>query len=298
MTTGSAQAAVGLRREADRYDAVADAACELVIRRYSTSFHLACRLLPEPVRRDVKAVYALVRIADELVDNPYALVDPSRGRTLLDALESDTLGAVEHGGSANLVVHAFAGAARRCGIDAGLIIPFFASMRADLEVVKHDQESFDRYVYGSAEVVGLMCLRVFLWHGADHTGTPSYAELAPGARRLGAAFQKVNFLRDLAADRNARGRCYFPGVEPGELTDAEKNRLLDDVDDDLAAAAPAMAALPPSSRRAVAVAAALFTELSARLRRASAREVLSERVRVPASVKARVVASTLVGLVP
>jgi phytoene/squalene synthetase len=296
MTTGAAHAEGRLRREAERYDTVASAACDLVIRRYSTSFHLACRLLDEPVRHDVTAVYALVRIADELVDNPHALVDPARGRSLLDALEADTLEAVDQGGSANLVVHAFARAARRCGIDASLISPFFASMRADLDVVEHDQASFERYVYGSAEVVGLMCLRVFLWHGGD--GLPSYAELAPGARRLGAAFQKVNFLRDLGADRSARGRRYFPGIEPEHLTDADKNRLLDDVHDDLCAAAPAVAALPPSSRRAVAVAAALFDELARRLRRASAQQVLNERVRVPAPVKARVVARTLVGRAP
>jgi phytoene/squalene synthetase len=280
-----------------RYDAVAQEASARVISGYSTSFGLACRLLHEDVRRHVRIVYALVRLADEVVDGPVASDDPDRAGELLDRLEQEVTDALRDGYSTNLVVHAFGLTARSCGIDSGLVAPFFASMRADLSVREHDALSLERYVYGLAEVVGLMCLKVFLANagaGRPPSGrADGYDDLAPGARRLGAAFQKVNFLRDLTDDHRRRGRCYLPGVDPTHLTEADKHRLLDDVDADLAAAAPAVRLLPPGSRRAVAVAHALFAELAHRLRAAPADQVMAERVRVPAPVKARVVLTTL-----
>ena len=280
----------------DRYDAVAQAAAGRVISGYSTSFGLACRLLHEDVRGHVRNVYALVRLADEVVDGPVGSEAPERAGELLDRLEQDVMDALRDGYSTNLVVHAFGLTARSCGIDSALVAPFFASMRADLSVREHDVASLERYVYGSAEVVGLMCLKVFLANagaGRLPSGGAGYDDLAPGARRLGAAFQKVNFLRDLTADHQGLGRCYLPGVDPTHLTEADKHRLLDDVDADLAAAAPAVRLLPPGSRRAVAVAHALFAELAHRLRTAPADQVMAERVRVPARVKARIVLTTL-----
>jgi phytoene/squalene synthetase len=282
----------------DRYDAVAQAAAGRVISGYSTSFGLACRLLAKDVRDHVRNVYALVRLADEIVDGPIGAQAPERAGELLDRLEQDVTDALRDGYSANLVVHAFALTARSCGIDAGLVTPFFSSMRADLTVREHDALSLERYVYGSAEVVGLMCLKVFLANataGRLPSGVAAgYDDLAPGARRLGAAFQKVNFLRDLTADHQGLGRCYLPGVDPTHLTEADKHRLLDDVEADLAAAAPAVRLLPQGSRRAVAVAHHLFAELARRLRAAPAEQVMAERVRVPGGVKARVVLTTLV----
>jgi phytoene/squalene synthetase len=277
---------------ADQYDAVAEASAALVIRRYSTSFGAASRLLSPSVRPHVRNIYALVRVADEVVDAPRAGGSAGQRRQSLDALEQETTAAMARGHSVNLVVHAFSRTAATCGLTADLLHPFFASMRMDLDRAVHDEQSFTEYVYGSAEVVGLMCLRAFL------LGTPrpesAYAELAGGARRLGAAFQKVNFLRDLAADRDELGRCYFPGIDPYRLTAAQRDVLLDDIDADLRAAAAVIPALPAGSRRAVTAAHALFAELARRLRATPVEELATRRVRVPGPVKAGVVARSLV----
>ncbi|GEL93718.1 phytoene/squalene synthase family protein [Cellulomonas composti] len=277
------------------YDAAARHAAATVVEQYSTSFARACRLLHEPVRTHVRAIYALVRVADEVVDAPDLPLTAAQRRRHLDALEAATLEAMGTGFSTDLVVHAFALAAREHAITADLVAPFFASMRTDLDRASHDDASYDRYVHGSAEVVGLMCLRVFV--GApdadDELRRDGYERLAPGARRLGAAFQQVNFLRDLAADRDDLGRVYVPDVDPDHLTDRQRDAVLDEVDDDLATAARAIAALPPSSRRAVRAAHGLFAALSHRLRATPAQAIARGRVRVPAPAKALVVARTL-----
>ena len=275
----------------NRYDETARASASVVIDRYSTSFGWATRMLDEPVRTHVRCIYALVRVADELVDDE----DQEWGRedraAVLDGLHQETLRAVASGCSANLVVHAFALTAREHGIRPELIDPFFDSMRADLSVQVHDPQSLSGYVYGSAEVVGLMCLRVFV--GGDDA---RYEQLAPGARSLGAAFQKVNFLRDLHADQSVLGRTYFPGVDLTTFTDTERDLLLDDIDADLDHAARVIPLLPTSSRRAVHAAHAVFAELSARLRSTPATVIARERVRVPDLVKARILArSAMVG---
>lgn len=275
-----------------RYDATAQAAAELVISRYSTSFGAASRLLAEPVRGRVRSIYALVRVADEIVDAPRPDVSSDEQRAVLDHLEREVSVALDRGLSSDLVVHAFARTARACGIGMDLVEPFFASMRTDLTRTTHDEESFARYVYGSAEVVGLMCLRAFLADEPD--AQAKYDRLAPGARRLGAAFQKVNFLRDIAADRDELGRRYFPGVDPHRIDDADRDRLLDDLDNDLALAAPAVEQLPPSSRRAVRVAHRLFAELSGRLRETPVERLRHERVRVPGPRKAAIVLDSVV----
>ncbi|WP_127480038.1 phytoene/squalene synthase family protein [Nocardioides pantholopis] len=274
------------------YDRVAEESAALVIRRYSTSFGMASRLLAEPVRTHVRNVYALVRVADEVVDAPRPGGTRAQQAVVLDELEAEVRQALIRGHSANLVVHAFARTSRHCGIGHELIDPFFASMRTDLFRTEHDEESFARYVHGSAEVVGLMCLRAFLRDEADPAG--SYAALGDGARRLGAAFQKINFLRDLATDDQHLGRHYFPGLDPTRLDDATRDRLLDDIDADLVAAAATLPFLPLGSRRAVRVAHGLFAELSARMRRLPAERIVTERVRVPGPVKARIVARCLV----
>ena len=292
MTRVSAQTGLGL------YDRVADETASIVIRRYSTSFGLAARLLSAPVRRHVENIYALVRVADEIVDGPAT----DAGLSALDAgvvlheLEAETEVAMSRGFSANLVVHAFARTARECGITPDLTRPFFESMRADLTATEHDRESFDRYVYGSAEVVGLMCLRSFLL-GQNLTDAQD-ARLVHGARRLGAAFQKVNFLRDLSADFETLGRSYFPGVRVDSFTESDKLRLLDDIDSDLRESAAVIPLLPSSSRRAVVLAQGLFTELAVRLRATPADNLVRSRVRVPDPVKFRIAASALAGRTP
>ncbi len=278
------------------YDAVAEETASVVIQRYSTSFALASRLLGAGVRQHVENIYALVRVADEIVDGAGAEAGLSLLETgqALNALEAETELAIEIGFSTNLVVHAFALTARDSGFGSELTKPFFDSMRADLTETEHDQESFDRYVYGSAEVVGLMCLRAFV-QGEPVDDLPG---LEHGARALGAAFQKVNFLRDLAADFDALGRSYFPGVNVETFTEEEKTRLLDDIDADLAVSAAVLARLPRSSRRAVALAQSLFAELSRRLRATPAATLRTTRVRVPNPVKARLAVAAASGRLP
>ncbi|MHA7262004.1 phytoene/squalene synthase family protein [Arthrobacter sp. TMN-37] len=279
----------------ERYNAAARKTSAEVIRCYSTSFGLACRLLDGPTRARIEAVYALVRVADEVVDGPAAAAGlaPQQVEAMLDALESETETALETGYSANLVVHAFALTARDTGIGPDLTRPFFASMRADITQREHTPESFSRYVYGSAEVVGLMCVKAFL---ADRAVDPVQEKvLADGAQHLGAAFQKINFLRDLAEDFSTLGRSYFPGIRPGNFTEQDKHRLLDDIDEDLRISLASLPGLPPAPRRAVALAQALFTELAVRLRRTPAHELLRARIRVPNTVKMRILARTLAG---
>lgn len=275
------------------YDRLAEETASIVIRKYSTSFGLASRMLGSGIRQHVENIYALVRIADEIVDGPatQAGLDlVTAGRTL-NELERETENAIDHGFSANLVVHAFALTAREVGFSSELTAPFFESMRMDLTDKHHDQSSFDRYVYGSAEVVGLMCLTAFL-HGRD-VGAAERERFEVGARALGAAFQKVNFLRDLAADFEELGRSYFPGVNVDTFSEAEKLRLLDDIDADLAVSAAVVPDLPKDSRKAVALAQALFAELSVRLRATPAAQLVRARVRVPNPVKARLAISAM-----
>lgn len=267
------------------YDRTARRGSAQVISYYSTSFGLASRLCSRAARTHVADIYALVRIADEIVDGPAeeAGLGPAERRELLDALEAETEQALARGYSSNLVVHAFAQTARATGFGAELTGPFFASMRRDLDPVDFDDDEFRAYVHGSAEVVGLMCLRAF------SEGLPADAardaRWQRGARHLGAAFQKLNFLRDLADDVDTRGRRYFPHVDPERLSEADKLRLLDDIDRDLAIAGAVIPELPGGCRRAVAAAHALFSALSARLRRTPASELLASRVSVPTTRK-------------
>lgn len=282
----------------DLYTRTAAAAAGQVIGRYSTSFALACRTLPRRTRADIASIYALVRVADEVVDGTAqaAGLDPHPVRTALDALEAEVDQAVAAGFSTNLVVHAFADVARRHGIGPELTAPFFASMRADLDVSEHDGSSLDSYIYGSAEVVGLMCLQVFFALPGTRADTEADRErLRESARRLGAAFQKVNFLRDLGADQAQLGRTYFPGTDPQQLDEATKDRLLAELQDDLDAAVPGINALDRRARRAVQLAHRLFGELARRIHAVPARRLVTERISVPTVVKARLAAQVLAG---
>ncbi|MCU1570318.1 MAG: bifunctional enzyme phytoene desaturase/synthetase [Naasia sp.] len=277
------------------YDRVAQEAAAVVIRRYSSSFGLAARLLDSGSRVHIRSIYALVRVADEIVDGVAAAagLPPEAVLRRLDELERDLDDAMASGYSVNLVVHAFAITARRTGFGRELTAPFFSSMRADVDRREHTDESFAEYVYGSAEVVGLMCLAAFLEGEPARDST----DLVRGARALGSAFQKINFLRDLAADFRTLGRSYFPGVRVDSFDEATKLRLLDDVDEDLRVAASLLPALPAGSRRAVAVAHGLFVELSRRVRATPAERLLTARISVPTAVKLRI-AMRPAGLVP
>lgn len=294
MSTVSAQ----LDTRIDLYTRVAEETASGVIRRYSTSFGLASAILDKPTRQHIENIYSLVRLADEIVDGVAyeAGVSPEGARPLLDNLEADTEAAMASGYSTNLIVHAFAHTARTVGITAELTRPFFASMRMDLDKTEHTPDSFADYVYGSAEVVGLMCLEAFL-HGRE-TSEADKTTMVHGARALGAAFQKVNFLRDLGADFLALGRSYFPDVTPDSLDDDTVQRLLDDIDADLAHSARALPLLPRGPRRAVALAHALFDELGRQLRQTPANELLVRRVRVSDAGKAWIAVKVLSGWLP
>lgn len=255
-----------------------------VIRRYSSSFRLASSLLPRRARAPIASIYALVRLADEIVDGTAsdAGADRAAQRTILDELERDTERALDIAFSANLVVQAFADVAREVGITSELTKPFFASMRRDLDRVDFELTEYRDYVHGSAEVVGLMCLQVFT--AGRPTASERRAELEAGAIGLGAAFQKINFLRDLADDGGRLGRSYFPGVS-GVLDEPAKRAIQAEIREDLRVARAGIALLPRDCRLAVATAAGLFTQLLTRIERTPADRLVERRISVPAPTK-------------
>lgn len=276
-----------------RYTAAAVTSSGKVIDEYSTSFGLACRFLGKTTRRDIGNIYALVRLADEIVDGvaQEAGLDLEATAAELNRLETQTEAALTTGYSTNLVVHAFVTTARQHGITTELTRPFFRSMRADLYRQEHTPESLDDYIYGSAEVVGLMCLAVF--RNMPGTDTSNDDVLVTSARRLGAAFQKVNFLRDLATDYASLGRSYFPGVDPAEFGETQKAQLVADIRADLAAAKPGMRRLDARARIGVEMAHRLFSELTDTLDQRPACDLLSQRVRVTNPRKFAIAALTV-----
>ena len=280
------------------YSMAAQRAAREVIYSYSTSFGLATRLLGKKFQAHVENVYALVRVADEIVDGSAAqaaeLAAEINPEQLLAEFEAETYRAMQTGYSTNLIIHAFAQTAREVGIEKAIVEPFFYSMRQDLTEKEHDQASFEKYVYGSAEVVGLMCLQVFM-HG-KHYSAQEQERLILGARALGSAFQKVNFLRDLAADFRRLGRSYFPGVDVNNFNEETKQRLVADIEKDLAVSAQSLPLLPSSARRAVAAAQLLFTKLNRKIKKTSAQELINRRISVGAFEKAALLIRALLGV--
>lgn len=279
----------------DRYTDAAEAGSATVIARYSTSFGAAAKLLDAETRRRIRSVYALVRVADEIVDGAAAEagLSPDELHEVLDGLEADTERAMRLGYSANLVVHAFAKVARETGFGVELTRPFFASMRRDLDPAPFRSEEIGPYIHGSAEVVGLMCLAAFLVD--EPADEARRARLERGAIHLGAAFQKINFLRDLAVDWRTLGRNYFPGVDPEAFTEEDKTAILDDIDRDLEIARSALPELPRRARSAVATAHGLFASLTARCRTTPASEIMATRIRVPDGEKLAIAVRSALG---
>ncbi len=272
----------------DRFTRTAQTVAEGVIGSYSTSFGLAARLLGRRHRTHVRNIYALVRVADEIVDGvaSEAGLDRDAQMKALNRYARETHRAMRTGYSSDLVIHAFACTAREAGIDESLTEPFFASMRADLRDGVEEHTVFDRpahtaYVYGSAEVVGLMCLRVFLRE--RDVDAAERARLEHGARRLGAAFQNINFLRDLADDTGRLGRSYLGNSD--RLTDADLRVWVAEIEAQLSDAEQAIPLLPVDARAAVRSALALFAELTTRVAKTPAAELYRSRVRVPDRVK-------------
>lgn len=279
-----------------RFSRAADTASTEVIRSYSTSFGLATRLLGERHRQHVRNIYAMVRIADEIVDGVAAQagLDTAAQSEALASYIAETHRSMRVGYSTDLVLHAFARTARECGIGEDLTHPFFDSMGADIanaaDFTAFDADAHERYVYGSAEVVGLMCLRVFL---RDETRTEKEHEiLTHGARQLGAAFQNVNFLRDLADDTDRLQRGYLGGS--GRLTDADRDLWVRRIADQLDDARRSIPLLPKDARAAVRSALALFQALNRRVAKTPAADLYRRRVRVPDPVKALLAARAVV----
>lgn len=285
----------------DLYNRVAHESASVVISQYSTSFGWATSLLPEGVRGKIKDVYALVRVADEIVDGSAAASNGAQKvniRKQLDALEGEVYAAMKVGFSTNLVVHAFALTANETGITKAVIEPFFTSMRMDITKAKHTPKTFKDYVYGSAEVVGLMCLRAFIAGREEQYTADEKLALDQGALALGAAFQKINFLRDLEADFRALGRSYFPGVTVETFDESQKDHLVADIAADLIVAANSIRLLPKDVRPAVSAAQFLFEELTKKVAATPATVLLSTRIRVSNPRKLVLVAKALLGVTP
>lgn len=279
------------------YTATARRASAAVIDAYSSSFGIASRLLPLGMRGDIQAVYALVRIADEIVDGPGAEsgLDPRGCGEVLDALEREVEQALATGFSADLIVHAFAETARRVGITSDQTAPFFGAMRRDLDPVAFtDERELRRYIYGSAEVIGIMCVRCFL--GGAGLPDAEARRVARGARALGSAFQVVNFLRDLGADASGLGRAYLPGVDPTRPSEEAVHRVLDRLEGELRIARGAVALLPREARPAVIAAHDIFAALGRRIRATPAAELPSRRISVSSAQKAAIVARAALGV--
>lgn len=256
-------------------------------KRYSTSFSLSTDLIHPDLRKHIFAIYGLVRIGDEIVDT----YQGDDRKEQLARLEAEIYTALQAGFSANPIVHAFAITARQYGITKTLIQPFFKSMRMDLSPLTYTQELYERYIYGSAEVVGLMCLKVFC-----AGNTEQYLRLTPGAKSLGAAYQKVNFLRDIASDFEQRGRVYFPGISFQKFTQKDKARIIADIKHDFTSAKPAIDELPSTVRSAVLLSFYYYEELLRLLEAIHAKDIKKTRVRVPTHTKLRLLAKVRLGL--
>jgi len=252
---------------------------------YSTSFSLGIKLLSKEYRWAVFATYGFVRLADEIVDTFHGF---DKARLLAD-FKAQTYQSIREGISTNPILHSFQLAANQFGITDDLIEPFFQSMEEDLHTNTHNQKSYDEYIYGSAEVVGLMCLKI-LCKGDQN----QYDSLLPYARSLGAAFQKVNFLRDIKSDIEERGRLYFPNIDFNNFSDADKLHIIEDVKKDFEHAYIGILKLPIGSRLGVYTAYIYYLKLLQKIERTTASEIMNQRIRIPNSQKIVLLAQSYV----
>ncbi len=260
------------------FDEISSKASVMVTNAYSTSFSLGIRMLNESVREPVYAIYGFVRFADEIVDS-FEGYDKAN---LIADFRKQTDQAIAQKISLNPILNSFQYAVNYYRIDQWLIDAFFDSMEMDLENQTYDQEKFDKYVLGSAQVVGLMCLRVFC-----NGDSAQYESLKDGAMSLGSAFQKVNFLRDLKADKDDLGRIYFPGMNTQEWTPQLKTQIEADIAVDFKHAVEAINRLPSNSKYGVYTAYRYYFKLFRKLENASFEELFTKRLRVPNTTKFR-----------
>ena len=244
---------------------------KLITTKYSTSFSMGINAFEKRFRYPVYAIYGFVRYADEIVDTFYG----HDQRQLIDDFRNETFKAIDLGISTNPVLHSFQQVVNRYGIEKDLIDAFLNSMKMDLDKTAYDGDGYKAYIYGSAEVVGLMCLRVFCENDCT-----LYEQLISKARSLGSAFQKINFLRDIKSDYEDRGRTYFPEVDFNNFTEQDKNFIETDIKKDFDDALEGIKLLPRGSRLGVYVAYVYYLQLFKKIRRTTANTIMQKRIRV------------------
>jgi phytoene synthase len=249
--------------------------------KYSTSFSSAIKLLHHSLRTPIFNIYGFVRFADEIVDTFHEFDKPA----LLAEFKQETYAAIRRGISMNPILHSFQITVNEYNIPHDLIESFFKSMEMDLQNVSYDTDGYHEYIYGSAEVVGLMCLSVFC-----DGNRSKYEQLKPAARSLGAAFQKVNFLRDVKADFEQLSRTYFPGVDFTNFTPEMKRQIEDDIAADFRDAYKGIVQLPVKARFGVYVAYKYYLSLFRKIKKTTARQILDRRIRIPNYGKVIIVA--------
>lgn len=239
---------------------------------YSTSFFSAIKLLHKDLRQPIFNIYGFVRFADEIVDSFHDFDKAA----LLAQFKQETYEAIRRGISLNPILNSFQKTVNEYGISSDLVEAFFASMEMDLQKQAYNNEGYREYIYGSAEAVGLMCLYIFC-----EGNTVQYESLKASARSLGAAFQKVNFLRDVKADFDGLQRVYFPGCDFNNFTDQEKSKIEDDIQQDFNDAFTGILKLPIKARFGVYVAYKYYLSLFKKIRRVEPARIMEERIRIP-----------------
>lgn len=254
---------------------------KITTEKYSTSFSSAIRLLHMDMRTPIFNIYGFVRFADEIVDTFHEF-DKA---LLLQEFKADTYAAIERKISLNPILNSFQLTVNEYKISHDLIEAFFKSMEMDLDKATYDSDGYKEYIYGSAEVVGLMCLFIFCQGNND-----MYQQLKPYAQSLGAAFQKVNFLRDVKADFELLSRTYFPGVDFTNFTAAEKRKIEEDIAADFKHAYEGIVQLPAKARFGVYVAYKYYVSLFKKIKKTEPVNILDQRIRIPNYGKVIIVA--------
>ncbi|MBK7475152.1 MAG: phytoene/squalene synthase family protein [Haliscomenobacter sp.] len=255
----------------DLYSQTCQECSQLITKRYSTSFSMGIRVFDRKFRDPIYAIYGFVRFADEIVDTFHGFPK----KELLDQFRLETYRAIEGKISLNPVLHAFQQTVNTYHIEKELIGAFLDSMEMDLHHSVYEENQYQKYIYGSAEVVGLMCLRVFC-----EGDSFKYEQLKESARALGSAFQKINFLRDMKSDFDDRGRVYFPGVDFQHFTNEDKIRIEADIRKDFDFALTGIVQLPKGVRFGVYLAYVYYTQLFKHIIREPAHQVKKKRIRV------------------
>lgn len=246
-------------------------ASKIVTTKYSTSFSIGILLLDKEIRDHIYSIYGFVRLADEIVDSFHGY----NQEYLLDKFESDTYEAIKNGISLNPILNSFQRTVNEYDLDHKHIDAFFQSMRMDLLKTSYNEENFENYIYGSAQVVGLMCLRIYV-NGDKNL----YDELRPHAISLGSAFQKVNFIRDLKDDMVDLGRSYFPNVEINNLDEKTKKQIEDDIQNDFDDALIGISKLPINARYGVYTAYLYYQVLLKKIKSVNSGSLMKKRIRV------------------